>query len=206
VNGGRNENCVVYREDGTVEPGACYLSDKGEEDVFEPRVPLASHNMVANVLEDKHSPDQIIGPLWKTAISDPVVAFDFTNPAKGQSLIFTNVMQMMRNRCEFHNALNSVTQLESSVKPAEAPDSGNFTVHNGTENIQVAMKEVRDRGFCASQQPILQAHRVALSQPGLYRFHFKKSEKMRNRYILCGAKSPKGFTNTHSSKQSLQTF
>ncbi len=80
---------------------------------------------------------------------------------------FTYLMQMMRNRCEFHNAMDGVTRQESAIERAISEDTGNFTVHNGGETQQVQMKEVRDRGFCASQQEILQVHRSALSLPGL---------------------------------------
>lgn len=80
---------------------------------------------------------------------------------------FTYLMQMMRNRCEFHNAMNGVTTAESAIYRVVNPSSGTLTVHNGRETSTVAMEEVRKNGFCGSQQEIIQAHRAALSLPGL---------------------------------------
>lgn len=82
----RSEDCRVYREDGTVESGGCYLSNKGPEAVIEHRVPQTSNNMVANALEDEHFANSIIGRVLTTNVGNARPAFSFGQPSAGQIL------------------------------------------------------------------------------------------------------------------------
>lgn len=83
---GRGEDCKVYRKDGTVDTGACYSSDKGPENVWEYRVPLTAHNMVANQMEDEHYANNVIGRVLTTYVGNAIAAFSFGQPAAGQIL------------------------------------------------------------------------------------------------------------------------
>jgi len=88
--GGQNsedgQNCWVYDSDGNARKGACYRSYKGPDKPFEHRVPLTSHNMVANALEDEHFGDNIIGRVLTTKVGNAIAAFNFGQPAAGQIL------------------------------------------------------------------------------------------------------------------------
>lgn len=86
--------------------------------------------------------------------------------------------------------MDGVSRNESAIERVIRPRQADFAVHNGGETVLVDLTEVRDRGFCGSQQKILQLHRAALSQPGLLfdeavcdvMWNQAKSQFFQNRY------------------------
>jgi hypothetical protein len=129
-------------------------------------------------------------------LTDIIVVDIFSPPVATR--IYANTSLALYEAIRFQQAdSKSITAKLKGFEPMPVPEEGK----------QYDFSIAAIQSFCETAKKVIFYTTMTsmfcddgLNSQHIYRFHIKKSEKMRNRDILCGAKSPKGKTNTHSRK------
>jgi hypothetical protein len=100
---------------------------------------------------------------WPPEVGIEISGNDFY-PLYEAGTTFTNLMQFMHNVCRFHNAVGGVSTEHSPLqRPVDQGDDATLEIANGPSSTEtVQLKELQSRGYCNSQQSVINSHRAML--------------------------------------------